>query len=195
MGWHTICKVKKDEVNEFDKERAEFLKKAVTSIVTAYYGDEDNYDFRNNMKSIDECKYDAAEAYMKKLGGIEGELTEASIASAVEKLTAKRNAREEEAAAARKRVAEYEKRKAAQPPKPSTLERMNAERLEREAAEKSSKSEPKPIVVSDFEARQIADEEESAFVEDRHYKEAERRTVRRLSRSARTESEPHEHPE
>ena len=191
MGWHTICKVKKDEVNEFDKERAEFLKKAVTSIVTAYYGDEDNYDFRNNMKSIEECKYDTVEKYMKNLGSIE-ELTASSIDKAVENLTAKRKAREEEAAASRKRAAEYQKRKVAQA-EPSALEKMDAERLEREAAEKSSKSEPKPIIVSDFEAQQIAHEEESAFVEDQHYDKAEARAIKRLSRRSRTEPEPHEH--
>ena len=193
MGWHTISKVKKDEINAFDAERAEFLTEAVTSIVTAYYGDEDNYDFRNNMKSIDECKYDAVEAYMKNLGSIEGDLTTSSIATAVEKLTAKRLAREEEAAKARERVAEYKKQRAKNN-EPSAVEKLNAERLKREAAEKSSKSEPKPIIVSDFEAQQIAHEEESAFVEDRHYNKAAERVVSRLSKSAR-EPEPHEHPE
>ena len=53
----------------------------------------------------------------------------------------------------------------------------------------------KPIVVSDFEAEQIAHEEESAFVEDRHYDKAADRVARRLSKSDRSEPEPHEHPE
>ena len=67
-----------------------------------------------------------------------------------------------------------------------------AERAAKREAERNR--EVKPLVVSDFEAQQIANEEESAFVEDRHYEEAERRAVRRLSKSSKR-NEPHEHPE